>query len=32
LFSFMDDEARIREKVASNWDIALLRCTSVILR
>jgi hypothetical protein len=32
LFSFMDDEARIREKVASNWNIALLRCTSVILR
>jgi hypothetical protein len=32
LFSYMDDEARISEKVASNWDDAVLRCASVILR
>ena len=38
LFSYMDDEAtrqfetRIPDKVTSNWDDAVLRCSNVILR
>jgi len=38
LFPYMDDEAtrqfetRIPDKVTSNWDDAVLRCSSVILR
>jgi hypothetical protein len=38
LFSYMDAEAtreletRIPDKIASNWDDAVLRCTALILR
>src|SRR6476659_2001162 len=38
LFPYMDDEAarqfetRIPDKVTSNWDDAVLRCSNVILR